>query len=215
MLKDKDIREPLFFFLEEKYGKIRILEEKNTGSSRADAVMITPGELYGIEIKSDADTYARLARQVTDYDLCFDRNYVVVGSTHAHHIREHVPDHWGVITVEREGEEYDFYVLREPSPNTLVTYEKKLEFLWRPEIAKIQEIHEMPAYRQLSKSGVIAKIAAWIEDGRIAGEVLQGEICELLFERDYNTIFDEINKYRQEHGQHKRRRVKKRKKRTK
>ena len=60
MLKDKDIREPLFYFLEEKYGKVRILEEKNIGRSRADAVMITEDALFGIEIKSDADTYARL-----------------------------------------------------------------------------------------------------------------------------------------------------------
>ena len=27
MLKDKDIREPLFDFLEEQYGKVRIIEE--------------------------------------------------------------------------------------------------------------------------------------------------------------------------------------------
>ena len=35
--------------------------------SRADIVMITPTALYGIEIKSDADTYARLSSQVKDY----------------------------------------------------------------------------------------------------------------------------------------------------
>ena len=70
MLKDVDIREPLFDFLEEKYGKIRIFEEKNIGKSRADAIMITDGNLFGIEIKSDADTYQRLERQVKDYDMC-------------------------------------------------------------------------------------------------------------------------------------------------
>ena len=36
MLLDKDIREPLFEFLEERYGKVRILEEKTVGHSRAD-----------------------------------------------------------------------------------------------------------------------------------------------------------------------------------
>ena len=215
MLKDKDIREPLFFFLEERYGKIRILEEKNIGSSRADAVMVTEDKLYGIEIKSDADTYARLSRQVEDYDRYYDRNIVVVGSTHAHHIREHVPQHWGVITVELADGEYDFYVLREPSDNILVTYARKLEFLWRPEIAKIQKNHEMPKYERLSKSSVIEKISAWIDDGKIPKDTLQLEICELLFERDYNTIFEEINKYRQERGLHKRRRGKKRRKRSK
>ena len=58
MLYDKDIREPLFDFLEEMYGKIRILEEKQIGKSRADIVMVLPDLVAGIEIKSDADTYA-------------------------------------------------------------------------------------------------------------------------------------------------------------
>ena len=56
MLYDKDIREPLSDYLEAKYGKVRIIEEKQMGSSRADIVMILPDEIAGIEIKSDADT---------------------------------------------------------------------------------------------------------------------------------------------------------------
>mgnify|MGYP000062467758 CR=1 FL=1 len=83
MLYDKDIREPLFDFLEEMYGKIRILEEKQIGKSRADIVMVLPDLVAGIEIKSDADTYARLKRQVKDYDQFYDRNYVAAGSSHA------------------------------------------------------------------------------------------------------------------------------------
>lgn len=57
-MHDKDIREPLFDFLEETYGKVRIIEEKQMGRSRADIVMVLPEALAGIEIKSDADTYA-------------------------------------------------------------------------------------------------------------------------------------------------------------
>ena len=93
MLYDRDIRDPLFDFLEEYFGKTRIIEEKTTGRSRADIVMVTPDSLYGIEIKSDADTYARLSRQVRDYDRYYDYNIVVAGSSHGLHIREHVPDH--------------------------------------------------------------------------------------------------------------------------
>ena len=46
---DKDIREPLFDFLEENFGKTRIIEEKNIGDSRADVIMVTENGLYGIE----------------------------------------------------------------------------------------------------------------------------------------------------------------------
>lgn len=59
-LHDKDIREPLFDFLEEYYGKIRIIEEKQIGRSRADIMMVMTEAVAGIEIKSDADTYTRL-----------------------------------------------------------------------------------------------------------------------------------------------------------
>ena len=74
---DKDIREPLFDFLEDSFGKVRILEEKRTGSARADVVMITSDFLYGIEIKSDADTYARLEKQVKNYNWYYDRNIMM------------------------------------------------------------------------------------------------------------------------------------------
>ena len=81
-LYDKDIREPLFFFLEETYGKVRFFEEKIIGKSRADIMMVTEGALTGIEIKSDADSYARLKGRIKDYNKFFDYNYVVIGTTH-------------------------------------------------------------------------------------------------------------------------------------
>ncbi len=131
MLHDRDIREPLFDFLEERLGKIRIIEEKTMGRSRADIVMVLPEALAGIEIKSDADTYARLGRQVEDYDRYFDFNYVVVGSTHGAHIREHVPQHWGVISVEEPADgkgALDFYVIREAVRNPYMEPDKKYGF---------------------------------------------------------------------------------------
>ena len=73
--------------------------------------------LIGIEIKSDADNYARLERQVRDYDQYFDANYVVVGVSHAMHIEEHVPSWWGIITAEPDGGRVDLYILRKTSPN--------------------------------------------------------------------------------------------------
>lgn len=191
MLYDKDIREPLFDFLEEQYGKIRIIEEKQMGRSRADAVMVMPLAVCGIEIKSDADTYARLKRQVRDYNQYFDYNYIVVGTSHAMHVREHVPDWWGIITVELEEEKVDFYVLRDAGENPGVNWKKKLSILWRPELAHIQELSGMPRYRQKSKDFVIDKILL-----KVPKEDLCRYISEELFERDYNEIEKIIRDYR-------------------
>lgn len=201
MLKDADIREPLFDFLEETYGKIRIIEEKTMGKSRADVVMVVEDALIGIEIKSDADSYTRLASQVKDYDRYYDYNYAVVGTTHAHHIREHIPDYWGVITVEEVDGVLDFYVLRKPSQNPKMNLKLKLQILWRPELAILQDLHDMPKYKEKSKLFVVGKIverANYPEDkkGKISLEDLQKEISDILMERDYSSIAETLREYR-------------------
>ena len=53
---DKDMREPLFDYLDAEFGKVRVLEEKIIRKSRADVLAITDGAIIGIEIKSDSDT---------------------------------------------------------------------------------------------------------------------------------------------------------------
>lgn len=191
-LYDKDIREPLFDFLEETFGKVRILEEKRTGSARADVVMITPKVLYGIEIKSDADSYTRLSRQVKNYDWYYDRNIIVVGTSHAYHVSEHVPDWWGIITVEPdEHGNADFYILREAKVNPKMKDTRKITILWRPELNRLLAKNGLPKYQQKSKLFVQEKL---IE--KVPEDILWPQAYEELFERDYNTIEQEIKTYK-------------------
>lgn len=209
-LYDRDIREPLFDFLEETYGKVRILEEKRMGNSRADIVMVTPAAVVGIEIKSDADSYARLAGQVEDYDRYYDRNYIVAGTSHAHHVEEHVPDYWGILTVELQDGQPDFYVLRNARENPRVDWKKKLSILWRPELSHIQELNAMHKYTGNSKEFVIDKILE-----KVPREILRSQICEELFERDYEKIHEVINAFRKEHGQKPRRQTRRKRRKYK
>ena len=195
MLKDQDIREPLFDFFDEKFGKVRIIEEKQIAKSRADVMLVLEEKLIGVEIKSDADTYARLARQVKDYNKFFDYNYVVVGSSHSKHIEEHVPEYWGIIEAISKEESVEFNVLREPEINKRAqrTYKmkRKLSILWRPELSHIQEINGMPKYKQRSKDFVITKIME-----KVPWDLLHSQISEELFQRDYNTISEAIKEWR-------------------
>lgn len=200
MLYDKDIREPLFEFLDIHFGKNRIMEEIQIGCSRADIVMVLPNTIVGIEIKSDADTYARLAGQVKDYDCYFDCNYIVVGSTHAANSKKFVPEYWGIISVEEEEGKLDFYIVREAKSNSKVQLKKKISILWRPELAHIQEINALPKYKQKSKEFVMDKI---IE--KVPLEYLQQQVSDELFERDYTLIVDIINEFRNENGKKPRR----------
>ena len=188
MLKDQDIREPLFDFFDEKFGKVRIIEEKQIAKSRADVMLVLEEKLIGVEIK-------RLARQVKDYNKFFDYNYVVVGSSHSKHIEEHVPEYWGIIEAISKEESVEFNVLREPEINKRAqrTYKmkRKLSILWRPELSHIQEINGMPKYKQRSKDFVITKIME-----KVQWDLLHRQISEELFQRDYNTISEAIKEWR-------------------
>ncbi len=194
-LYDRDIREPLYFFLEEKYGKIRIIEEKITGRARADAVMVTENALCGIEIKSDADTYARLPGQVKEYDKYFDFNYVVVGLSHVGHIEEHLPPYWGIITAERIENGLDFYIMRRPVRNPHRDMAKKVSLLWRPEMESILVQSHLPIFRSYSKARVIKRIPELFPPDR-----LDRLISDALFERDYTLIGEQIERFREQNG---------------
>ncbi len=198
-LYDRDIREPLYFFLEEKYGKIRIIEEKITGRARADAVMVTENALCGIEIKSDADTYARLPGQVKEYDKYFDFNFAVVGLSHVGHIEEHLPPYWGIITAERVEGGLDFYIMRRPARNPHRDMSRKVSLLWRPEMESILVKNHRPAFRGYSKARVIKRLPELFSPGE-----LDRLVSDALFERDYTLIGDEIARFREEYGQKKR-----------
>ena len=183
-LFDRDIWEPLFDFLEEKYPVNRIIEEKRMGGSRADLVMITPESIFGIEIKSDADTYARLKRQVRDYNKYFDYNLLVVGSTHATHAIEHVPKHWGIVSVELIKDQMDFYEIRNPQESPKAGLKNQLSLLWRRELAQIQQINKLHKYAGKSR--------AFIEEyvlNAVPCDILKKQVIDILLERDY-TIFD-------------------------
>jgi len=185
MLHDADIRDGLCDFIESGFGKIRFFEELTMGRSRADIVMVTEQGLYGIEIKSDADTYERLSRQIKDYDRFFDYNYVAVGTSHAVHIREHVPDHWGIITVEDDAGRLDCYEMRSPQLSPAVKLTNQLGLLWKRELAALQKENGLYKYSDRSKMYRRRYLLESVDN-----ELLKKQMLEVLFERDY-SIFEE------------------------
>lgn len=185
MLYDKDIREPLFDYLEERFGKSRVFEEKIMGKSRADLIMLLEEQIVGLEIKSDADTYERLKRQVKDYDNYCDVNYIVIGRRHEKQVEEHIPPYWGVLVVERQEGIVIIFEKRPATQNPKMKKERQITFLWRPELQHILERNHLPQYKQRSKRFVQQKVLE-----KMDWELLKKQMCEELFERDY-TLWDE------------------------
>ena len=185
ILYDSDIREPLFDYLEERFGKTRIFEEKIIGKSRADLLMLTASQIIGLEIKSDADTYERLKRQVRDYNRYCDANYIVIGKSHEKQVEEHIPKEWGILTVRVMGRDFVIEEMRPAMPNPKMKRELQITLVWRPELQHLLEINHLPKYKQKSKRFVQQKLLEKME-----WEQLKPQICEELFERDY-TLWEE------------------------
>ena len=189
---DKDMREPLFDFMDEYFGKIRTIEEKTIKKSRADVIGVMDDAILGFEIKSDGDTYTRLKNQVKYYNCFFDRNIIVTGTSHAAHIKEHVPDWWGIITVELdENGKVDFYIMRKADVNPKLIDECKISILWRRELNNLLEKNKLPQYKAKSKYFVQKTLLK-----KVPAEILWPQAYDELFERDYTTIAQEILEFR-------------------
>lgn len=74
----------------------------NRGSCRVDVAVVN-GLLHGYEIKSDADTLARLPSQVVSYSSVLDKATLVVGASHVERALPLIPEWWGVRVVTTGG----------------------------------------------------------------------------------------------------------------
>lgn len=180
MLYDKDIREPLFYYLEDRFGKSRILEERPMGRSRADVIMILPERIIGLEIKSSADTYDRLARQIKSYNKFCDSNYIVTGLRHVKHVAEHIPDYWGILCIYEDNRRVIIDEVRPALNNPALVRASQMSWLWKSELLHILALNNMPRYPQKSKAFICEKLLA-----KVDWSILKKQICDELFERDY------------------------------
>ena len=87
----------------------------------------------------------------------------------------------------------DFYVIREATDNPKVKDKRKITILWRIELNRLLEKNKLPKYLRKSKQFVQEKL---IE--KVPGEILWPQAYDELFERDYNTIGQEIENFRRE-----------------
>ncbi len=187
ILFDEDIRLLLFDYLDLTYSKVRTFEEKIMGRSRSDVVVLLPDALVGIEIKSDADTYTRLATQVKDYDRYFDMNYILVGSSHLKRVSEHVPDHWGILYVDQTEEEPIVREARKAERSVKINMRNQLVFMWKRELRTLLRMNGLPSYAEKSRAAMESALMK-----RVAKSKLKLQMCDILFERDY-SIFEKEN----------------------
>lgn len=177
-MTDKEIRKILIAYLKTQGKEMRIYQEKSIGSSICDLMTVTD-MLTGYEIKSDRDNYGRLSEQVRTYDRFFEQNYIVVGRTHIASVSDKIPDHWGIILIEKD----NISVYREAKNNKAVSRRAQLSVLWKLELKNILLKNDMPLYAQKEKGYISDMIAEQVEDA-----VLQKQIAYELLHRDYSVF---------------------------
>ena len=85
----------------------------------------------------------------------------------------------------------DFYVMRKPGENPRVNEKRKITILWRTELNRLLARNHLPKYSQKSKLFVQTRLLE-----KVPAEILWPQAYEELFERDYNTIEQEIEDWR-------------------
>lgn len=184
-LYDKDMREALFSYFEDSMQKVRFIEEINMGKSRADAIMISENEIVGFELKSDRDSFARLAGQIKDYDRYYDKNYLVIGKHFVDKAEDKVPDYWGIIEVcEEENNKIEAHILKAADRVPEDNLRRQLGFLWRNELINIVRRHKLGGVSDKNK----VKLANMLYKG-IDRDILKKEMLNEIFEREYPKIF--------------------------
>ena len=180
-LNDKDIRKVIYDSFSGSREETRILEEFPMGDSRADMLLVTKTKLIGLEIKSDRDSFERLARQVKDYEKFFDTNYLVVGTCHVEEAMRTVPAHWGIYEVyENSDGTYIMECVRSASMALKDNTEEKLYLLWRNELMRIVRDYRLAKGNLQRKDKMISKIVRGLTI-----PVIQSEICDALLAREY------------------------------
>jgi hypothetical protein len=134
------------------------------GYSRIDVVVVN-GSLHGFEIKSDRDTFRRLARQAETYNRVLDFVTLVTGQRHADHALGTVPEWWGIQLAQGELHEGIHLVeVRKPSQNPAPDKLAIAKLLWREEaLAFLEELGAADGFRYKPRRLVYSRLAEIVE----------------------------------------------------
>lgn len=139
---EREIRDQLLSLLAERNTSSDVIAEEfrlDTGSSRIDVIQLG-AELVGYEIKSEQDTFARLANQLHAYNRVFDRLYLVCGPRHLAQALALLPSWWGILQASKRADgSVELKAIRPSTSNSRQEAFSLASLLWREEALAVLE----------------------------------------------------------------------------
>jgi len=116
----------------------RVVDEMSicAGDARVDIAVIN-GKLHGFEIKSEADTLARLEGQISAYNRVFDKMTIVCGKNHLDAVKGIIPQWWGIYSVKYNFSEVELTRIRYAEINGDVCGLALAQMLWKSELTAL------------------------------------------------------------------------------
>ncbi len=103
--------------------------EIKANGSRLDFLKIN-GNTISYEIKSEVDNLIKLQKQVSDYSLLFDYNYVVIGQNHLNSIKKLLPQNYGIFIVKND----HLFLIKKPIKNHNIDSNFQLNLFTKKEL---------------------------------------------------------------------------------
>ena len=173
-------------WLLEEYGtkKTVYFSEFRVGNSIADLAMFN-GESKAFEIKSEIDTPKRLAQQMTDYSLFFDKCYIVIPKRKVPEYEETIDSKVGILTFEKNGRAIDIKEYRPAERNTKLDAHYVMEVLRTKEYLNIiaRFYGKLPAVSLSQMYGECERLMKEIPE-----DILRKEVLMEIKQRRRNTF---------------------------
>lgn len=150
---EREIRDQLLRQLADNNAANDVIGEEfplEGGSVRIDVIQLG-AELTGYEIKSDQDTFIRLANQLHAYNRVFDRLYLVCGPRHLAQARALLPSWWGILQADKRADgSVMLKAVRRSKPNPRQEAFSLASLLWRDEALALLHSANLAAPKKAS-----------------------------------------------------------------
>ena len=166
-------------------GEGRCIEELpiEGGAARVDLAFVSSAWLEGFELKSDADTFARMHNQIHAYGRVFDRVTLAIASRHLVSAQQIVPPWWGLWEARGDGAAVRLLAIREPAPNPGGLEAHSLAtLLWRAEAVDLLQQHGRAVPLRTSRARVWEQLQDEVPLDAIRTAVRQRLTQRLLLE---------------------------------